>query len=288
MKKIFSIIIGLIVIFSFNACSNDSSVNNQENSEIITTDFVTDSDITDVLCQGSWYINTNGDGMARGEGRYVDFITFHTDETYEKAQLVSSFRDGNTYLQSQTYKVVDEYIIVYNFEEGIDYVFELSENNNELILLNGIVRLYESNQPQFYYVEEYEQGSKGYNSLDECLSNLKRQEDFSTYVLYNEIDKSKTMILSGVWSPTNWQSSWQSSMSPENINIAFSRDGYCYVWDSSYFDNDDVEIYSEFYETFNYEINDDFIAIDNGVNLKIDFSNNQLIDVSNEIFYSIA
>lgn len=289
MKKLMLITVMLIVLFSFTACTvNPSNTTEDENIDSGSS-LEKENDILKILCNGAWYINTEGKGTARGEGRYVDYITFHTDGTYEKKQLVSSYFGDDTYLTSAMFKVVDDYIIAYDYQE-CDYVFQLNEANNELILLNEIIRVYDDHSPRFYYADEFDinfskDNNQGYDSLEACLLNLNAADSYHKYRLYNETDEIRIKILSGIWAPQ----SWQSSTEPDTM--VFSRDGYCYIWNSSYFDNDDVDIFSEFYEIYNYEIDDSSITINNGMKLSIasfDSDEIYLIDSDTQTRYGLS
>lgn len=289
MKKVYSFILCIVIIFAFSACSIRSNSDNNLDEIVDEETMVSENNLINTLCEGKWFINTDGDGMARGEGRYVDFITFHTDGTYETTQLISSYNYG-TLTDIDIFKLIENYIVLYDYQEDYDFIFELNEKNNELILINALVRIYESNSPRFYYAEEYEYNInnsqnelQGYNSLEECLSNLKTQNSFGQYRLYCETDQAKITLMSGVWSPN----SWQSSAEEPRTQIIFSRDGFCYIWDNSYFDNETADVFSEFYMTYNYEINNNIITISNGMVLNFDTKENELYDNERKISYGL-
>ncbi len=290
MKKVITLIMCILFVFLLSACSSGSS--NESTSEKTSDAAISDeqdSEIVKRLCNGKWFFDTYGEGPSTGEGRYIDYITFHTDYTYEKTQLVGSDY-GDTKKSVEEYKIVGNYVVIYDCYEG-DYILQF-DDNNDLQIIDCIGRVYESFSPKYYYIDEYDFpnnqsiGYPGYDSLEQCLAKLPSRpenefSDVSQRTLYNVSDNLKVAIMSRTWNPC----SWKSSMENPDTNIIFSHDGYCYVWNASYFDQEGASAYEEFYQTLTYKIDGKNIQISDGTRLVFDEQENQLVDSNNGVTY---
>ncbi|MBS6627640.1 MAG: hypothetical protein KH282_01050 [Clostridiales bacterium] len=287
MKKITLICLSLLMIaFSFSACSPSNENTATAESDLNSTpSSASDENLINILCDGKWFIDTQNEGPATGEGRYVDYVTFHTDGTYEKMQLVSSFNDGDTHSSIEYYQTLNNCILLMDYEGGTDYIFVLNDEQNALIVKGGILRQYDDYSPVYYNATDYgEETSTPYTSLTACLDSILNNSTYSTKLLSKVTDSIKLVLLSGIWSPI----SWPSSMSDPETNMYFSNDGYCYTWNDSVFDIEETDIYSEFYQTNTYSIDGNTIQISDGTVLQINISTTELMDASKSVVYNYS
>lgn len=292
MKKRFILILCLLIIALFAACRNSSEFNNVQNktetdnntSEVQTVEH---DYIRENLCDGKWFVNTNGEPII-GEGRYIDYIAFHQDSTYEtKMVLWNSSQIG-------IYDILDDVLIIHDYygieyygdENGeydslihIDCAFKINNNVSSLTNVGYFIRYYDLTGNVKYVIEE--DTYKEFDSLKECVNNL---PDVEEETVISDFTKLSDEIHFNVLS--------KSFVSPDGISVVFSNDGYCYLWNANIRDYD-FDVYSVGHEVYKYYFKNNTIVVQSETqtiytfNLQIDELNETyLVDFNTNQIYN--